>query len=95
MYKGVRIMKNKLKLKEKLLSVGFSLGCYDSEIEKLSKKELDKILDNIEFGTTDIGVTIDNNKYIVEIYHVDNEVDLKIITPKEYAKTYGRIFSKK
>jgi hypothetical protein len=87
-------MKNKVKINEKLMSLGFSLGCYDSEIEKLSREELHKIIDNIEFGSTDIGVTIDKNKYIVEIYHVDNEVDLKIITPKEYAKTYGKIFNK-
>jgi hypothetical protein len=83
------VLKNELLIKEKLLKIGMTLGCYDSKIEKLSKKDLTKILDNIEFGSTDIGVT----KYIVEVSHVDNEVDLALTTPAEYAKTYGRIFS--
>jgi hypothetical protein len=88
-------MENKGLIKQKLMSIGYSLGCYDPEIEKISKDDLTKILDNLEFGSTDLGVIIDGNEYIIEIYHVDNEVDFKIITQKEYAKTYGRIFFRK
>jgi hypothetical protein len=88
-------MKNKREIEQKLMSIGFSLGTYDNKIDKLSKEELVKILDNIEYGSTDIGVIIDRNEYVVEIYHVDNEVDIKLISTKEYAKTYGRIFYKR
>jgi hypothetical protein len=88
-------MKNKIEIQKKLMSIGYSLGTYDSKIEKLSKEELGKVLDNIEYGSTDIGITIDRNEYVVEIYHVDNEVDINLITTKEYAKTYGRIFYKR
>jgi hypothetical protein len=88
-------MKNILKIQQKLMNLGLKLGTYDSKIEKLSKEELEKILDNIEYGSTDIGVTIGKNDYVVEIYHVDNEVDFNLITTKEYALTYGRIFKNK
>jgi hypothetical protein len=87
-------MKNKLEIEKKLTSIGYSLGTYDSKIEKLPNEELGKILNNLEYGSSDIGVTIDRNEYVVEIFHVDNEIDFKLITTKEYAKTYGRIFSK-
>jgi hypothetical protein len=88
-------MKNKLDIEKKLMSIGFSLGTYDSKIDKLSKEELVKILNNIEYGSTDIWVILDRNEYVVEIYHVDNEIDLKLISTNEYAKTYGRIFYKR
>jgi hypothetical protein len=88
-------MKNKLVIQQKLMSLGLLLGTYDSGIEKLSKEGMSKILDNIEYGSTDIGVTIGENDYVVEIYHVDNEVDLNLITTREYALTYGRIFKNK
>jgi hypothetical protein len=88
-------MKNKLVIQRKLIGLGLSLGTYDSKIEKLSKEYMSKILDNIEFGSTDIGVTIDNSDFVVEVFHVDKEVDFNVITIKEYAKTYGRIFNNK
>jgi hypothetical protein len=77
------------------MSLGLVLGTYDSIIEKLSKEELVKILDNIEYGSTDIGVTIGKNEFVVEVFYVDNEVDFQMITTKEYAITYGRIFKNK
>jgi hypothetical protein len=89
------IMKNKLEIQQKLLSLGFLLGTYDKRIDQLQKEELSKILDNIEYGNTDIGVTIDKDKFVLEIFHVDNEVDFNILTPKEYTATYGRIFADK
>jgi hypothetical protein len=88
-------MKNKLVIQQKLMSLGLLLGTYDSGIEKLSKEGMAKILDNIEYGSTDIGVTIGENDCVVEIYHVDNEVDFNLITTREYALTYGRIFTNK
>jgi hypothetical protein len=85
-------MKNKLEIQQKLMGVGLLLGTYNSKIEKLSKEDLAKILENIEFGSTDIGVTIGAKDYVVEIFHVDNEVDFNLITTREYVLTYGRIF---
>lgn len=87
-------MTNKTKIKEKLLSIGFTLGCYDKEMDRLSQEDLNKVLDNMEYGSTDIGVTLNGTQSVVEVYHVDSEVDFKIITAKDYAKTYGRIFNK-
>jgi hypothetical protein len=88
-------MKNKLEIQQKLMELGLLLGTYDFRIEKLSKEDMSKILDNIEYGSTDIGVTIGKNEFVVEVFHVDNEVDLKITTTREYALTYGRIFNNK
>jgi hypothetical protein len=88
-------MKNKLVIQQKLIGLGLSLGTYDAKLDKLSKEDMLKVLDNMEYGSTDIGVTLDNNDYVVEIYHIDNEVDFNLITTREYALTYGRIFTNK
>jgi hypothetical protein len=88
-------MTNQLVIQQKLMSLGLLLGTYETRIEKLSKEDMSKILENIEYGSTDIGVTIGENDYVVEIFHVDNEVDFNLITTREYALTYGRIFKNK
>jgi hypothetical protein len=88
-------MKNKLEIQQRLMSLGLLLGTYDFKIEKLTSEDLAKILENIEFGSTDIGVTIGGKEYVFEIFHVDNEVDFNLITAREYALTYGRIFKNK
>lgn len=82
-------MTNQTTIKEKLLSVGMTLGGYNPDMDKLSKRDLKKVIDNMEHGSGDVGIT---GKRVVEINHVDNEVDFGIITTAEYARRYGRIF---
>ncbi|PLS19058.1 hypothetical protein CVD28_01240 [Bacillus sp. M6-12] len=83
-------MTNKAKIEEKLNELGLSMGGYNSELERLSKKELEKVLDNMEYGSTDIQVKIRQKEYVVEVYHVDNEVDFGMLTTEQYENRYGR-----
>ena len=82
------IMTNKQRIENKLENINCSLGCYDSKIDKLSQKELKKVLDNLEFDT-DVEVTLNRKKHIIEVFFIDNEVDLSVKSLNEYSSTYG------
>ena len=82
------VMTNKQIIEQTLENKGCILGCYDSKIDKLSKKELKKVLDNLEFDT-DIEVTLSRKKHVIEVFYVDNELDLSVKSLNEYANTYG------
>lgn len=58
--------------------LGYELGCVnDLDINKIDSKYLENIIDGINYGTCDIAVkTSKNEKYVVSVYYVDNEVDL-------------------
>lgn len=86
-------MTNKTKIINKLEELDLTLGCYDNLIEKLSNKAIDKVLENLEYGSTDVCVKTRGKEYVVEIYHVDNEVDFGMITTTSYKNTYGRTVS--
>lgn len=69
---------------------GYTLGCYNQKIEKLSFKAVNEILDNVTRGFFgDMCVEVRRVKYIVETCNVDNEVDLNILTPEEFESQYG------
>lgn len=83
-------MENKERIIREAKKHNYILGTYDSDIEKLNPSNLKKVLDIIEYGdSTDIPVFINRKKYIVEFSVVDNEVDLQILTLKEYENRYG------
>lgn len=67
----------------------YTIGCYDNDIEKLSKKELKKVLDNIFEEATDIIVQVRNKVYVVELNTVDSEKDFNLLTKAEYISRYG------
>lgn len=64
------------------------LGGWDSLIESLSKKELNKVLENIEYEA-DTDVSIKRKAYVVQIDIVEDEVDFNVITKTEYISRYG------
>lgn len=75
---------------EKKLGAGFTIGCYtESVMDKLSKKELDKVIASIYGDSTDVDVQIRRKPYVVEVSFVDNEVDFVAITREEYIRRYG------
>lgn len=80
---------NKQRIEEKLRKEGFIIGCYDSNIDKLNYNNVKKILDNLCFGATDVQVSLNRKKYIIEISDVDNEYDFKMTAKSTYLDRYG------
>lgn len=66
------------------------IGCYNKLMENLSQKELNKVLEGLEFyDHTDIRVNIRNKEYVVEIATVDKEKDFNLLTLQAYINRYG------
>lgn len=75
----------KAKFESELGKIGYSLGCYDKDLDRLlTKKAFNQIVDNLGFGYTDVFVRIRRRLYIVSIEPVDTEIDLSIKTALEY-----------
>ena len=56
---------------------------------QLTKEDLDIVLNHIEFASTDVQVSINNKKYIVEIMTCDNEIDFDVLEKQVYISRYG------
>lgn len=69
--------------------LGYELSSCDSLINKLSKKELSKVIDVLDQEYTDVDVIINKKEYVVEITTVDDEKDLNVITKLEYISRYS------
>ena len=80
---------NRDRIEKKLKKEGFVIGCYDSNIDKLNYNNVKKILDNLCFGATDVQVSLNRKKYIIEISDVDNEYDFKMTAKSTYLDRYG------
>ena len=80
---------NKEIIVSKIKSEGYTLGIYDTILDKLNKQNLKKVLDNIKY-VSDTKVFINRKPYIVEISEVDSEIDFSIITLVEYESRYGK-----
>ena len=83
-------LNNKEIIEKKVAELGYKIGCWDNNIEKLSRLNLNKVLRHLEEEYTDVSVDIDMEKYIVEIATVDNEKDLNMLSDKSYESRYGR-----
>ena len=79
---------NKQRVGEKLSKEGFIIGCWDKQLDKLNYNNIKKILDDIPFGATDIQVSYNRKKYIVEVSDVDNEYDFKMTEKNIYLNKY-------
>lgn len=79
---------NRDRISEKLSKEGFTIGCWDKNIDKLNYNNIKKILDDIPFGATDIQVSLNRKKYIVEVSDVDNEYDFKMTAKNVYLNKY-------
>lgn len=71
---------------------GMVLGCWDKEMEKISKNELKRVLDKIGYGSTDVHIKIRRKDYVVEVSEVDNECDFKLLSRATYEDLYGKIY---
>ena len=69
--------------------VNFCLGCWDKNIEKISKKELKKVIKSIYGDSTDVDICIRKKLYVLEISVVDYKIDFNLLTQEEYISRYG------
>ena len=82
-------MTNREIIEKVLNNNGYKIGCWDNNMEKLSTRSINKVINTLDTYTdTDIPVTINKIKYIVEVSSCDNEVDFNMITLKEYNNIY-------
>lgn len=81
-----KIIENKAK------QLGYELGCYSSRLDKIiTKQALNKILEYMEFDSTDLFLRIRKKLYIVTIETVDNEKDISILSDIEYFNRYDSL----
>lgn len=73
----------------KKINKDYKIGTYYDDMERLSKKELQKVIDNVSEEYTDVDVQIRRKNYVVEIATVDNDKDFMIMTREEYIARYG------
>lgn len=80
---------HKDRIENKLKEMGYTLGCYDQAMDKLSQIELKKVINNIYGDYTDVDVKIRGKIHVVEISVVDDEIDFTMLTQAEYISRYG------
>lgn len=78
------------KLQERANSLGLTITSYDNRIENVSYNQLNEVLDQLEFDSGDIKVSIKRKQYVIEVVIDDNEIDLHLLTRDEYENKYGR-----
>jgi hypothetical protein len=83
-------MTNKELISKRIKENGYTIGCYNDKIEKVSKTDILKVLDSVDNLWGDVPVSIKGVDYIVEIATVDNEIDFNILTALDYENQYGR-----
>jgi hypothetical protein len=79
---------NKDKIIKRIEKEGYKLGTWDNTLNKLNTTNLKKVLDNIKYQS-DTKININRKSYIVEMDEVDGEIDLNVLTLREYEDRYG------
>ena len=85
---------NKIKSNREIIEAaakkfGMTVGCYDEKIELLNARQLKKVIEKAEYGWGDVGLVLNGTRYVVEVFHVDNEIDFNVMTKREYVNQYG------
>lgn len=78
------------KITERANALGLTIGLYDESIENMSLKQLDAVLDQLEFGTGDVLISIRRKQYVLEVVIDANELDLHLLSREDYESKYGR-----
>ena len=82
-------MSNRDIIEKVLNNNGYKIGCWNSNMEKLSTRSINKVINMLNTYTdTDIHVTVNKIKYVVEVSSCYNEIDFNVITLKEYNNIY-------
>ena len=86
-------MTNKEKITQVIESNGMVLGIYHDKIDEIHPRPLKRVLDMLDYGSSDVRVTIKGARYVVEIAHVDSEVDVMLMSYATYRDRYGRTWN--
>ena len=82
-------MTNKETLKQELAKLGYEMGCYNKDLEQLTKANLKKVIAELNEESTDIELINKKVMYIVTIDTVDNEKDITIKSVSAYENQFG------
>lgn len=77
------------KITERANALALTVAAYDEGIENVSLKQLDEVLNQLEFGSGDVKVSIRRKQYVVEVVIDDNELYLHLLTRDYYKNKYG------
>lgn len=82
----------KSELKRLLKLNGYKLGCYDKKLNAIhSIRQIDFLIEKVaENNDCDVELFFNYEPHIVEIFHVDGEVDFIVQTKESYKEKYGR-----
>ncbi|WP_033829104.1 hypothetical protein [Bacillus andreraoultii] len=80
---------NKAVIESKINEWNMTVGSYDETMELLSEQQLKRVIEKAEYGSGDVEIILNKKRYIVEIFHVDNEIDFNVMTKSQYVNTYG------
>lgn len=68
---------------------GLTLSHMDEAVLGLSHGEFQRVVDAIQFGSSDVPVMYRRGKYVVEVAICDNEVDIYRYRVWDYIEKYG------
>ncbi len=78
-------MNNLELMKKESDKLGYIIGCWNREINKLSKSNIQILIEKIKYGSdTDVKLRHNNKDIVVEIAFVDNEIDFSLKDYIEY-----------
>ena len=82
--------KNVEMIKKAVESAGYIIGCIDAKgFEGVTKPQMKKVLNVLGEEYTDIIISKNRRKHVVEVSTVDNEKDIHIYSKDEYINKYG------
>ena len=86
----------KKQIEQRLSEIGYKLGNYDNQIDSLltDKEALDKVLNNLNSGSIDLFIRVNDKLYIINIVHIENEereVDIYLENNEEYFSVAGTL----
>lgn len=89
--KSTKAKSNRAILDTEAKLVGLQLECYDKDMDKLSKAELSKVIEALDYGSsTDVDVYVKGKLHVVEVVVMeDNTVDFSMLSQAEYIDRYG------
>ena len=77
------------KITERSNELSLTVAIYDEGIENISYNQLNEILDQLQFGTGDVLVSIRRKQYVVEVVIDNKELDLYLLSREDYENKYG------
>lgn len=77
------------KITECAKKLGLTVDIYDEGIENISYNQLNEILDQLQFGTGDVLVSIRRKQYVVEVVIDNKELDVYLLSREDYENKYG------